>query len=219
MADDSSRLDVSVQAMREYFPEFSLSLPTAGQRGEAVWKGQVQPIRTMDHLADLLDDIHRERPVWVQMGGEVSHHPACTSAHEHNGWVDKLTDPFVSFDLELRYGGGRKHPKAFVRRPVLQESKARHLFNDGSICPYAPWKGVWLWDQNTIVDYAGHAVVWLIKWILWDQASVWIGPEINHDRRFLVQAIGRNQQCWCGSGRKYKVCHLEQDQLAMRPPH
>ncbi|MDO9541355.1 MAG: type I methionyl aminopeptidase, partial [Kiritimatiellia bacterium] len=26
--------------------------------------------------------------------------------------------------------------------------------------------------------------------------------------------IGRNEPCWCGSGRKYKKCHMEQDLLA-----
>ncbi len=24
---------------------------------------------------------------------------------------------------------------------------------------------------------------------------------------------GRNDPCWCGSGKKYKRCHLEQDEL------
>lgn len=27
--------------------------------------------------------------------------------------------------------------------------------------------------------------------------------------------IGRNQPCWCGSGRKYKVCHLQREQLPL----
>jgi hypothetical protein len=27
--------------------------------------------------------------------------------------------------------------------------------------------------------------------------------------------IGRNQRCWCGSGRKYKVCHLNREQLPL----
>jgi hypothetical protein len=27
--------------------------------------------------------------------------------------------------------------------------------------------------------------------------------------------IGRNHPCWCGSGRKYKVCHLHQEQLPL----
>lgn len=24
--------------------------------------------------------------------------------------------------------------------------------------------------------------------------------------------VGRNEPCWCGSGRKYKSCHLQADQ-------
>jgi uncharacterized protein YecA (UPF0149 family) len=26
-----------------------------------------------------------------------------------------------------------------------------------------------------------------------------------------AQKLGRNAPCWCGSGRKYKNCHLEAD--------
>jgi len=28
-----------------------------------------------------------------------------------------------------------------------------------------------------------------------------------------VPEIGRNERCWCGSGRKYKSCHLSTDDL------
>jgi hypothetical protein len=31
------------------------------------------------------------------------------------------------------------------------------------------------------------------------------GPKPDHD-------LGRNDPCWCGSGKKYKRCHLEKDQ-------
>jgi len=26
-----------------------------------------------------------------------------------------------------------------------------------------------------------------------------------------VPKLGRNEPCWCGSGKKYKKCHLEED--------
>jgi len=26
-----------------------------------------------------------------------------------------------------------------------------------------------------------------------------------------IPTLGRNDQCWCGSGKKYKACHLEAD--------
>lgn len=28
--------------------------------------------------------------------------------------------------------------------------------------------------------------------------------------------LGRNDDCWCGSGRKYKKCHLEDDEKTLR---
>lgn len=28
--------------------------------------------------------------------------------------------------------------------------------------------------------------------------------------------IGRNDDCWCGSGRKYKKCHLGDDERKLR---
>ncbi len=31
-------------------------------------------------------------------------------------------------------------------------------------------------------------------------------------RRPTDAVLGRNDTCWCGSGKKYKACHLEQDQ-------
>ncbi len=28
--------------------------------------------------------------------------------------------------------------------------------------------------------------------------------------------LGRNEDCWCGSGKKYKKCHLERDMQKLR---
>lgn len=30
------------------------------------------------------------------------------------------------------------------------------------------------------------------------------------------RTLGRNDDCWCGSGRKYKKCHLEDDDKKLR---
>lgn len=32
-----------------------------------------------------------------------------------------------------------------------------------------------------------------------------------------TKKLGRNDLCWCGSGKKYKKCHMEQDRFAERP--
>ncbi len=34
-----------------------------------------------------------------------------------------------------------------------------------------------------------------------------VGPE-----QPSVPELGRNERCWCGSGRKYKACHLATDE-------
>lgn len=31
-----------------------------------------------------------------------------------------------------------------------------------------------------------------------------------------ARSLGRNDQCWCGSGRKYKHCHLREDESKLR---
>lgn len=38
---------------------------------------------------------------------------------------------------------------------------------------------------------------------------------LEHFRPAPRPGLGRNHPCWCGSGRKYKVCHLRREQLAL----
>jgi SEC-C motif len=212
MSDGTPRLDISIEGMRDYYPLFSLSVTTTGIEREAIWTGRVQPIRTIEMLEELLDDIHNERPYYILPDGEVLHHPSCTATHKQHGWTEKLINPHVVYELEVRYGGRQAHPKAYVRDPLLPEDNRPHTFNDGSICPYAPWNQVWLWEEHSVVDYMGHTLGWLIKWTVWEQVKTWIGPEMSHDPRFLLRTVGPNKQCWCGSGTKYKKCHRFQDE-------
>jgi hypothetical protein len=37
----------------------------------------------------------------------------------------------------------------------------------------------------------------------------------NGGRRVRDTSLGRNDLCWCGSGRKYKDCHLESDRVRL----
>jgi SEC-C motif len=212
--EDASRLEASIEGMRDYYPTFSLSIVETGAGRQTVWTGRVQPIGTMDSLEELLDDIHHERPYYILPGGEVLHHPACTASHAQHGWSERLTNPHTVYELEVRYGGGRRHPRAYVRDPPPPEKNLPHTFSDGSICPYAPWHQVWLWDEHTVVNYMGHILGWLIKRTVWEQVGIWIGPEVSHDARFLLRSIGPNKQCWCGSGTKYKKCHRRSDEAA-----
>lgn len=38
---------------------------------------------------------------------------------------------------------------------------------------------------------------------------------LEHFRAAPRRGLGRNDRCWCGSGRKYKVCHLHREQLPL----
>src|ERR1051325_3033383 len=210
--EDSSRLDLSIEKMRAYYPAFALEVTQTETGRRATWRGKVQPLRTTDRLEDLLDDIHHERPFYILPGGEVLHHPSCATTHEQHDWSAGLTNPHAVYELEVSYGGGKKHPKTYLIDPILPENKRKHMFGDGSICPYAPWQPIWRWDEHTIVDYMPHALGWLIKWTVWDQIGVWIRPEISHEPEFLLRMIGPNKPCWCGSGTKYKKCHRLTDE-------
>jgi len=42
-------------------------------------------------------------------------------------------------------------------------------------------------------------------------ADYFAGPE-----PVPVRDLGRNDTCWCGSGRKYKKCHLPDDEKQLR---
>ncbi len=39
-------------------------------------------------------------------------------------------------------------------------------------------------------------------------------PPPQTTRRPGMRELGRNDPCWCGSGKKYKTCHLRQDEQA-----
>src|SRR5882762_2282165 len=39
-----------------------------------------------------------------------------------------------------------------------------------------------------------------------------------HADPFIKAKIGRNDPCWCGSGEKYKRCHLGREQLTSANP-
>jgi preprotein translocase subunit SecA len=45
-----------------------------------------------------------------------------------------------------------------------------------------------------------------------------VQPAVNTPVRATTQKVpGRNEPCWCGSGKKYKQCHLQQDELSKVP--
>lgn len=209
MAGHCSRLDASIEAMRQFYPQFSVSGSPLGTGNCAVWKGWVQPIRDNLNLEELLDDLACDRPVEVLPGGEVRHASNCKAKHRDHDWMEDVCDPLTRYKLEVRYSGTQKHPRGFVREPIL--SSPKHMWGDNAICGYPAWENVWLWEKHTVVDFMDHALVWLVKTTVWNQTKVWIGSERPHDLPFLLASIRLNQQCRCGSGEPYGTCHGPKD--------
>lgn len=209
----STRLEASIQAMKEYFPQFSLSGLPIGTGPTAVWKGWVQPLRSIERLEEVLDDIFHERPVVMKAGGIIEHHSNCAAEHCRHEWMEKVLNPFVEYKLEVRYGGGKTHPSAYVRDPVVPYFKRqKHHYNDGSLCAYPAWLDIWQSDRDTVVQFMAHAVEWLVKWTIWEQVGVWLGAEKDHDQGHLLREIHPEQQCHCRSGRKYGLCCRSKDE-------
>lgn len=44
----------------------------------------------------------------------------------------------------------------------------------------------------------------------------WIRNLFSRPERPKEVALGRNDLCWCGSGKKYKKCHLPKDEADQR---
>ena len=213
MKRSTPRLETSIQGMKAFYPQFSLSGLPIGTGPVTVWKGIVQPIQTTSNVVELLDDISQDRRVEILPGGHVKHLGSCRATHAEHEWMEDITDPCMQFKLEVKYGGDAAHPQAFVLEPALPRSKWNHLFKDGSICPYPPWERVWSWMSHSVVDFMDHVLIWLIKSIVWLQANLWIGQERRHDTEYLLATIDPRSQCWCSSGRKYQDCHRAKDEM------
>ena len=217
MSAGTSRLQASNEAMRVYFPDFALSGLPLGTGPSAVWKGRVRPLTEPDDLQEVLDDIYHGRPVMMRAGGVIKHRPDCTAEHCYHGWMDEVSTPFPEYKLEVQYGGGESHPRAYVRDPVVPFLKReKHHYKDGALCAYPPWLGVWQWDRHTVADFMSHTAEWLVKWTVWERAGVWLGPEMGHDLGLLLSQIRPEQGCHCGSGQQYQHCHRAENAAQAR---
>lgn len=205
------KMNESVRAMKEIYPAFQVSGRPIGTGAEAVWQGWIQPIRSFEDLEYLLADLAQNRAVRILSGGEVIHHPNCQRKHPKLSWIKKLKKPDRAFKVKITYGGGSRHPRAFVIDPVIPPHEREHMFADGAVCAYPPWHGVWDWQTNTVADFTDQAAVWLVKWNVWQQTGIWLGEEMRHDKAFLLFNIKPTAQCWCGSGERYGECHRVSD--------
>lgn len=212
----TTRLQESVEAMARRFQTFNFSKNAAG---EGRWVGLVQPIQTTSGLFELLDDLDQDRGVLI-VGTEVRHNPKCDCAHRHESWMDKVQNVTTSFQLEISYGGGEAFPRAWVTNPVIPLEKRMHMWADGSICAFLPSRDVWKWSRDTVADLMPDWLVWLVKWMVYNESGVWIGAQHQFSPYYHLQILKGKDLCWCGSGQQYRHCHKKEEEVAagMVPP-
>ncbi len=209
-----TRLDASVQAMAEAYPQFAYEKEIARKGPVGVWRGRVQPIKTLDRLNELLDDLAHDRPVYV-VGDQLRHLDSCEADHCHHEWMDKSGDLRTAFDLEMRYDGGIAIPRCLVVAPPIPTTKRRHMWSDGAVCAFFASDRVWLWHKDTIATFLPHVLIWLVKWQVFDSTEHWIGAQYEANPVFHFTRIGSKELCWCGSGAQYRKCHRTEDMLAL----
>lgn len=209
------RLEKSVQSMAEAYRQFTYKMGSEKSGARGLWRGSVQPIKILGAPVELLDDLFHDRAVYV-VGDEVRHLPSCTSTHCHHAWMDKATDLTRRFELAVSYDGGIALPRCHVVHPVIPAAKRRHMWSDGAICAFLASERVWLWNRDTVASFLPHVLIWLVKWMVFDRAGVWIGSEHRSDPGYHLRCVGPRDPCWCGNGLPYRKCHRRKDLALLR---
>jgi hypothetical protein len=209
-----ARLQRSIDAMKTDYPGFNL-VHEAGAFGDvAVWRGLVRPVRQLTSISALLADIEAERPVRV-VEGEIVHHPNCEVTHAAHQLSKRLIYWRTPFELLVKYDGGVADPRCWVVTPPIPFDKRKHVWPDGSICAFLSSEG-WDPDHDDVVDFMGHAAIWVFKWNIYNQTDVWLGREHQGTPDYHLRTLAADDSCWCRSGRRYAYCHRALDQHATR---
>lgn len=204
-----ARLERSIEAMKTEYPDFSLTYEVGELGNIAIWRGLVQPVRQLEALSSILEDVEAERPVRV-VKGEILHHPRCEVAHSIHPLTKRLVYWKTQFELRVQYDGGRGDPRCWVITPPIPASQRRHIWPDGSICPFMSGDA-WDPDQNDVADFFGHVAIWLLKWIAFSQTGVWLAREHQGTPDYHLHVLKPGDNCWCRSGRRYGACHRHSD--------
>lgn len=127
--------------MATFCPDLLYTLESLGPGGW--WSGPITPIRSTERVLDLLDDIHHNNPVYTVVGTEIRHLPACDASHCRHPWMDKVRPEELvrTFRARIFYSGGHDDPRCWITGIDL--TNGRHMWTDGSICPFMSATTAW----------------------------------------------------------------------------
>jgi hypothetical protein len=208
-----ARLAQSRKAMLEFSNFLYEEIP--GQRGPiGVWTGRVRPLQSIDGLRLLLDDLAHDRAVFFR-GSELHHLDTCTADHCGHGWPPDPAQLLREFELKVMWTGDQIVPRAFVLSPPIPPDKRPHMWGDGAVCAFLASDGVWMWHTNTVADFLPHVLIWLVKWMVFDQTALWIGSQHGNTPQYHLERVSAKAPCWCGRGLQYRKCHRPADLIAV----
>lgn len=196
-----------IDSVESKYPSLEFLSELSGDETTLTWEGWVQPIRSVENLSAILDDIDNDRAVIISDGGNIKHDPECPIEHSAHRLLNNLSNPTRLFKISVEDYCSNRQPSARVLEPEITKELRKHTWGNDGICGFEPWK--YPWDKNTspIVEFIDHCIIWLFKWNVFAQTTEWLGSETPHDEEFLLKTIRPNQTCYCGSGEKYTACH------------
>lgn len=114
-----------------------------------------------------------------------------------------------------------------------RELKERHITNNGKCCLWIPPRSPWVpSDPEGLKHYLDQLAIFFERQLIYDVNGKWPGPAYAHELEGYIEfikeelgaeaihfeqllpvvtmrsRIGPNEPCPCGSGSKYKKCHL-----------
>lgn len=186
----------------------------AGARLET-WQVIIEPVPPPDELAAVLADLHRDGYLNVEPGGRLRHDPRCHAAHKLPDPLRDIAIPSAAFLVEAAFHPAPRYPVVRVLDPEVSRRTYPdhpHFYHPDVVCPFFPGDGTWRWSKDLVVDYFDHVAVWLVKSSVWlatrarTGIGTWIGPDVDHDPRFLLRVVDRRDPCPCASGHPYGRC-------------
>jgi hypothetical protein len=204
-------LQDKIESVQKNYPSLELLSESDGDKPRLLWEGWVQPIRSVENLSAILDDLENDRAVIISNDGNITHDPTCLIEHSEHRLLAQITNPTRLFKISVEDFCSNRQPFARVLEPKIAEGLRKHTWDADGICGFEPWKYPWNANTSSIVEFIDHCIIWLFKWNVFAQTGEWIGSETPHDAKFLLNAIRPNQTCYCGSGEKYDSCHRKEN--------
>ena len=199
------RTEEKLDEIATHFPELKLLERRAN--GETVWEGWLKPVISRADYGALLDDLDNDREVKVYTGKVVGvqHSTECEIEHTENDIAKSIGNPFRLFRIRVTDFDDRKMPLCQMVEPEITEKTRYHTRGLDGMCLYPPWTFPWT-DRSSIIDLLKHALIWLIKWDVFDRTGKWIGSETPHTFDYLLANVRPSDSCTCFSGSEYGSC-------------